>query len=58
MIEEKEQKELSVEQAFNMIAEISTQYKGTLQDHQAIQNALKVLNEVINKHKIEQEVKK
>ena len=36
------------QKALNLVAQAVVQYKGTLQEHQALQEALKVLNELVN----------
>tara|TARA_R110000868_G_scaffold132464_3_gene343574 strand:- start:411 stop:548 length:138 start_codon:yes stop_codon:yes gene_type:complete len=42
---------MSKEDAIKIIADVCSQFKGNLADHQAIQNALKLLVEVINAEK-------
>lgn len=44
---------MTVEQALQLISNVITQYRGTLQEHQAIQNAFKVVVELANEAKIE-----
>jgi anaerobic ribonucleoside-triphosphate reductase len=45
--------QMTVEQAVQLISNVVAQYRGTLQEHQAIQNALKVLINNANEPKIE-----
>jgi hypothetical protein len=47
------QQTANLEQAIQLISSIIAQYRGTLQEHQAIQNALKVLINAANEPKIE-----
>ena len=47
------QQNANLEQAIQLISSILAQYRGTLQEHQAIQNALKVLVDAANEPKIE-----
>lgn len=44
--------QMTVEQALQLISNVITQYRGTLQEHQAIQNAFKVIVELANEPKI------
>jgi hypothetical protein len=44
---------MTLEQAVQLISSVVAQYRGTLQEHQAIQNALKVLVNTANEPKIE-----
>ena len=45
--------QMTLEQAVQLISSVVAQYRGTLQEHQAIQNALKVLVNTANEPKIE-----
>jgi len=36
------------QKALNLVAQAVVQYKGTLAEHQSLQEALKVLNELVN----------
>jgi hypothetical protein len=45
--------QMTVEQAVQLISSVVAQYRGTLQEHQAIQNAFKVLINTANEPKIE-----
>ena len=45
--------QITIEQAVQLISSVVAQYRGTLQEHQAIQNALKVLINTANEPKIE-----
>jgi hypothetical protein len=45
--------QMTVEQAVQLISSVIAQYRGTLQEHQAIQNAFKVLINTANEPKIE-----
>jgi hypothetical protein len=45
--------QMTVEQAVQLISSVVAQYRGTLQEHQAIQNAFKVLVNTANEPKIE-----
>jgi hypothetical protein len=47
------QQTANLEQAIQIISNVVAQYRGTLQEHQAIQNALKVLINAANEPKIE-----
>ena len=44
---------MTVEQALQLISNVIAQYRGTLQEHQAIQNAFKIIVELANEAKIE-----
>lgn len=44
---------MTVEQAIQLISNVIAQYRGTLQEHQTIQNAFKVIVELANEAKIE-----
>jgi hypothetical protein len=44
--------QMTVEQAVQLISSVVAQYRGTLQEHQAIQNAFKVLINTANEPKI------
>ncbi len=44
---------MTLEQAIQIISNVVAQYRGTLQEHQAIQNALKVLINAANEPKVE-----
>jgi hypothetical protein len=44
---------MTLEQAVQLISSVVAQYRGTLQEHQAIQNAFKVLINTANEPKIE-----
>ena len=44
---------ITIEQAVQLISSVVAQYRGTLQEHQAIQNAFKVLINTANEPKIE-----
>ena len=44
---------MTLEQAVQLISSVVAQYRGTLQEHQAIQNALKVLVNAANEPKVE-----
>lgn len=39
---------MTQEQALNLLAQAATQYKGTLEEHQTLQQAVKVLDELVN----------
>ena len=39
---------MTQEQALNLLAQAATQYKGTLEEHQTLQKAVNVLDELIN----------
>lgn len=43
---------MTVEQAINLLQQVTNQYKGTLQDHQLILQAYRVLIAAINEPKI------
>ena len=45
--------QITLEQAVQLISSVVAQYRGTLQEHQAIQNAFKVLINTANEPKIE-----
>jgi hypothetical protein len=45
--------QITIEQAVQLISNVVAQYRGTLQEHQAIQNAFKVLINTANEPKIE-----
>jgi len=45
--------QITIEQAVQLISSVVAQYRGTLQDHQTIQNALKILINAANEPKIE-----
>jgi len=47
------QQNVNLEQAIHLISNVIAQYRGTLQEHQAIQNAFKVLINTANEPKIE-----
>jgi len=47
------QQNANLEQAIELISNVVAQYRGTLQEHQAIQNALKVLINAANEPKVE-----
>ena len=44
--------QITIEQAVQLISSVIAQYRGTLQEHQAIQNAFKVLINTANEPKI------
>ena len=44
---------MSVEQAFNIIGQVTAQYKGTLQEHQTILQALETIKAALEEPKIE-----
>jgi hypothetical protein len=44
---------ITVEQAIQIITQVAAKYVGTLQEHQTIQNALKVLINAANEPKVE-----
>ena len=44
---------MSVEQAFNVVSQITAQFKGTLQEHQTILQALEVIRQALTEPKIE-----
>lgn len=43
----------NLEQAIQLISNVLAQYRGTLQEHQAIQNAFKLLIDAANEPKVE-----
>lgn len=45
--------QMTTEQAIQIISNVIAQYRGTLQEHQAIQNAFKVIVELANEPKVE-----
>lgn len=45
-------KEMSVEQAITLLQQVTSQFKGTLQDHQLILQAFQVIVAAINEPKI------
>ena len=45
--------QMTLEQAVQLISNVVAQYRGTLQEHQAIQSAFKVLINTANEPKIE-----
>jgi hypothetical protein len=47
------QQTANLQQAIELISQIIAQYRGTLQEHQAIQSAFKVLINTANEPKIE-----
>jgi hypothetical protein len=47
------QQNANLEQAIQLISNILSQYRGTLQEHQAIQNAFKVIVDLANEPKVE-----
>jgi hypothetical protein len=47
------QQNVNLEQAIQIITQVAAKYVGTLQEHQTIQNALKVLINAANEPKIE-----
>lgn len=48
---------MSKDDAIKVISEVCAQFKGTLADHNAIQNALKIMVEVVKKSKEEENAK-
>lgn len=44
---------LSVEQAFNLISQVTAQFKGTLQEHKAILQALETIKQALQEPKIQ-----
>jgi hypothetical protein len=44
---------MSVEQAFNIIGQVTAQYKGTLQEHKTILQALETIQKALSEPKIE-----
>jgi hypothetical protein len=47
------QQNVNLEQAIQIISQVISQYKGTLQEHQTIQNAFKLIVEKANEPKFE-----
>jgi hypothetical protein len=47
------QQPANLEQAISYISQILSQYRGTLQEHQAIQNAFKLIAEKAQEPKVE-----
>jgi hypothetical protein len=47
------QQNVNLDQAIQLISQIIAQYRGTLQEHQAIQNAFKLIIETANEPKVE-----
>ena len=43
----------NLEQAIQLISQVLSQYKGSLQEHQAIQNAFKLIVDKANEVKVE-----
>lgn len=43
----------NLEQAIQLISNILSQYRGTLQEHQAVQNAFKLIIQQANEPKVE-----
>lgn len=44
---------MSVEQAFNLISQVTAQFKGTLQEHKAILQALETIKQALQEPKIQ-----
>jgi len=47
------QQNVNLDQAIQLITSILSQYRGTLQEHQAIQNAFKLIVDKANEPKVE-----
>lgn len=47
------QQNANLQDAIQIISNVIAQYRGTLQEHQAIQNAFKVIVELANEPKVE-----
>lgn len=42
---------MELEQAINLISQVAAQYKGTLEEHNALQTALKTINDALEAKK-------
>ena len=49
---------MDVKEALNLLGQVCAGYKGTLQEHQALQSALKVINDKCSELNTKQVVKK
>jgi hypothetical protein len=47
------QQNANLQEAIQLISNVLAQYRGTLQDHQAIQNAFKIVIQSANEAKVE-----
>lgn len=50
------QQEMTTEQALGLVTSVCAQYRGTLQEHQAIQQAITVLREAVTPKVEDEEV--
>lgn len=48
--------EMNPTQALELLAQAAIQFRGTLQEHQSLQEAVRVLNEVVNPPVTDEEV--
>lgn len=55
---ENNNKQMTPKEALQLLAQVAAMYKGNLQEHTALQEALKVLNETLPSEEPDQEDKK